>query len=366
MADTKNSALPTQNGIIATDKVYMSDAAGPTSKAATNITIASGASVSGSNTGDQTLPVKATGAEIDTGTDDAKFATAKALADSTKFALASKFVAGAGALTGPASPLTVGTAAASAVGDFATSTQGGKADTAVQPNTAAALTSLSLTANNNQIILNSDEVSGYTMTVTGTATSSAKVITLPDATGTVLLSGGALGTPSSGTLTNATGLPVAAVAGDTATALGVGTLELGHASDTTLSRSAAGVLAVENVVIPSISSTNTLTNKRITERVTTTTDDATAVIDTDSCDEYQLSAVANATEFTLTGTPTDGQPLIVRIKDAGVSKALTWTGFTAIGCTLPAATTAGKWHYIGCRYNSAAAAWHALTAIVQA
>lgn len=37
---------------------------------------------SGTNTGDQTLPVKATGAELNTGTDDAKFATAKALADS--------------------------------------------------------------------------------------------------------------------------------------------------------------------------------------------------------------------------------------------------------------------------------------------
>ncbi len=36
----------------------------------------------GTNTGDQTLPVKATGAELDTGTDDAKFATAKALKDS--------------------------------------------------------------------------------------------------------------------------------------------------------------------------------------------------------------------------------------------------------------------------------------------
>lgn len=39
--------------------------------------------LSGTNTGDQTLPVKATGAEIDTGTDDAKFATAKAIEDSS-------------------------------------------------------------------------------------------------------------------------------------------------------------------------------------------------------------------------------------------------------------------------------------------
>lgn len=38
--------------------------------------------LSGTNTGDQTLPVKATGAEADTGTDDAKFLTPKAIEDS--------------------------------------------------------------------------------------------------------------------------------------------------------------------------------------------------------------------------------------------------------------------------------------------
>lgn len=48
-------------------------------------------------------------------------------------AAAAKFIAGAGALTGPAAPLTIGTAAANATGDFATATQGGKADTALQP-----------------------------------------------------------------------------------------------------------------------------------------------------------------------------------------------------------------------------------------
>src|ERR1041384_557657 len=36
---------------------------------------------SGTNTGDQVLPVKASGAEVTTGTDDAKFATAKAIKD---------------------------------------------------------------------------------------------------------------------------------------------------------------------------------------------------------------------------------------------------------------------------------------------
>jgi hypothetical protein len=55
-------------------------AAGTTSK---TLTVPLDATVSGSNTGDQTLPVKATGAEINNGTDDAKFATAKAIADSS-------------------------------------------------------------------------------------------------------------------------------------------------------------------------------------------------------------------------------------------------------------------------------------------
>lgn len=57
--------------------------------------------------------------------------------------------------------------------------------------------------------------------------------------------GGALGTPSSGTLTNATGLPVSGITSSTSTALGVGSLELGGASDTTLARSAAGVMTIE-------------------------------------------------------------------------------------------------------------------------
>jgi hypothetical protein len=88
----------------------------------------------------------------------------------------------------------------------------------------------------------------------------------------------ALGTPSSGTLTNATGLPIAGLVASTSTALGVGSLELGHASDTTLSRSAAGVLAVEGVVVPTISSISTLTNKTLTSPVINVTSDATGDI----------------------------------------------------------------------------------------
>ena len=61
--------------------------------------------------------------------------------------------------------------------------------------------------------------------------------------------GGALGTPSSGTLTNCSGLPASGLVASTSQAVGFGTIELGHASDTTLSRSSAGVMAVEGVTV---------------------------------------------------------------------------------------------------------------------
>jgi len=41
-------------------------------------------------------------------------------------------------------------------------------------------------------------------------------------------------------------------------------IELGHASDTTIARSAAGVITVEGVVVDTISAANTLTNKTLT------------------------------------------------------------------------------------------------------
>ena len=150
--------------------------------------------------------------------------------------------------------------------------------------------------------------------------------------GAPVLFDGALGTPSGGTLTNATGLPAAGVVNTAAT----------------------------------LTDTQTLTNKRITKRVVTTTDDATAVIDIDVTDVYELSAVANATVFTLTGTPTDGQNLIVRFVDAGAAKGLTWTGFTAIGITLPTTTTQDKHEYVGCTYNLAATAWHCIANALEA
>jgi hypothetical protein len=101
---------------------------------------------------------------------------------------------------------------------------------------------------------------------TSDATKDAAIATLTNKTLTSpTLTTPVLGTPSSGTLTNCTGLPVSGIAASTSTAIGVGSVELGHASDTTIARVSAGVISVEGVTVPTISSTSTLTNKTLTD-----------------------------------------------------------------------------------------------------
>lgn len=76
-----------------------------------------------------------------------------------------------------------------------------------------------------------------------------------------------LGTPSAVTLTNGTGLPVSGITASTSAAIGVGTIELGHATDTTIARSSAGVVTIEGAEVVTTSGTQTLTNKTLTTPV---------------------------------------------------------------------------------------------------
>ena len=108
-------------------------------------------------------------------------------------------------------------------------------------------------------------------------------------------------------------------------------IELGHATDTTLSRSAAGVLAVEGVVIPTISSTSTLTNKTITsyidtgKRIVTLTDAATIATDAALGNILRVTLTANRTLGVPTN-PTDGQMVEYQFKqDATGSRTITFT-----------------------------------------
>jgi len=112
-------------------------------------------------------------------------------------------------------------------------------------------------------------------TFLGTPSSANLAAALTDETGSgalVFASSPALttpniGTPSAGTLTNCTSLPVTGITSSTTIGLGVGAIELGHASDTSITRASAGRIAVEGVNVVTTSSTDTLTNKTLTSPV---------------------------------------------------------------------------------------------------
>jgi hypothetical protein len=82
---------------------------------------------------------------------------------------------------------------------------------------------------------------------------------------------------------------------------------------------------------------------------------------------------AQAVALTLaapTGTLAQGQPLMIRIKDNGTARAITWTsgagGYRAIGVTLPTTTVANKITYVGCIYNSTDSRWDVIGVTTEA
>lgn len=109
------------------------------------------------------------------------------------------------------------------------------------------------------------------------------------------------------------------------------------------------------------SDTQTLTNKRVNPRTNTTASSATPAINTDTTDIFTITALATAiTSMTssLSGTPVNGQSLIVRIKDDGTARAISWgASFASRGATLPTTTVLGKYTYVKFIYNSTATVW---------
>lgn len=76
------------------------------------------------------------------------------------------------------------------------------------------------------------------------------------------------------------------------------------------------------------------------------------------------------TVATPSGTPVDGQRLMLRFEDNGTGRGITWTtssgAFRAVGITLPTTTVASKVTYVGCVYNSTDIFWDAIAVATQA
>lgn len=143
------------------------------------------------------------------------------------------------------------------------------------------------------------------------------------------------------------------------------TIDIGNA-DTTLARAAAGDVTIEGVSILTTSNTKTVTNKRITKRVLSTSGPgATPTLNTDNYDAAHFTALATAiTSMTtnLSGTPVEGDMLRIDFTDNGTARAITWgTSFEASGnVALPTTTVVNVRLDVGFVWNSVTSKWRCI------
>lgn len=113
---------------------------------------------------------------------------------------------------------------------------------------------------------------------------------------------------------------------------------------------------------------NDLPYLHVATRKTEIASSATPTPNADTTDRFMITALAvNTTIGAPTGSPADGRALIIRIKDNGTIRTITWNAiYRAIGITLPTATVAGKTLYIGMFYNAADSKWDVTAYGIQA
>ena len=97
----------------------------------------------------------------------------------------------------------------------------------------------------------------------------------------------------------------------------------------------------------------------IAPRVASTASSATPTPDADTTDVYILTALAAGATFGApTGTPVQGQALLIRIKDNGSAQTLAFNAiYRALGITLPTTTVISKTMYLAATYNSTDTKW---------
>lgn len=127
-------------------------------------------------------------------------------------------------------------------------------------------------------------------------------------------------------------------------------VDIGNA-DTSISRLSAAEIAVEGVRVKK-------TTPLVVSAASYTTDTGTS-LNMDNLDMFIVTAQAGALLFNAPGgTLVQGRSLVIRIKDNGTARALTWNAvFRAMGTALPSTTVLSKTLYLGFFYNSTDTKW---------
>ncbi len=103
--------------------------------------------------------------------------------------------------------------------------------------------------------------------------------------------------------------------------------------------------------------------RKAAKRVTSEASNATPTPNADTTDVHIITALAAGATFGApTGTPTQGQQLIIRIKDNGTARSLNWNAIyrASTDLALPTTTVLGKTLYLGFMYNSTDSKWDLL------
>ena len=215
-----------------------------------------------------------------------------------------------------------------------------------------------------------------TLGATGVFTASAGTSALPSI---VTSSGSTSGLYSS--TANVLGIAISAASVGTFTATGLNGMAVGATTTstgafTTLSASStvsgtgfSTYLASPPAIGGTAAAAGTFTTLAATtvqyatlQPVIATTTTGTTITPDGTKAQYNVTALASATTIAApSGTPTDGQKLIIRFKDNGTAWGLTWTvtsgAYRAVGVTLPTTTVPSKVLYVGCIYNAQDTFW---------
>jgi hypothetical protein len=105
--------------------------------------------------------------------------------------------------------------------------------------------------------------------------------------------------------------------------------------------------------------------------VTSGTTSGTQTPTSDTADIFIISGLTGGiTIAEPSGSPAQGQQLILRIIDNGTARSIAWAsganGYRAIGGNLPATTVINKTLYVGCIYNATDLRWDVIAVAQQA